>query len=97
MGPLPFYLLAVSLVYNAPLLALLWLARERLSTTAPRFVAAIGFALATGYTLWRLEWEDVWRHGIPSPGYLMVFLAYLIVAAVVGWGIGRVVAPPRSV
>ena len=94
MGPLPFYLLAMSLFYNAPLIIVLWVARNRISPSMIRWLTAIGFASATGYTLWRLEWFDVWRHGMPAARYLTFYIPYLIGAVAIGWLIGKVVARP---
>jgi hypothetical protein len=94
VGPLPFYLLAMSLLYNAPLIVILWVAPDRIGPSIARCVAAIGFASGTGYALWRLEWFDVWRHGMPGVRYLMFYIPYLGGAAAIGWGIGGVVARP---
>ena len=86
MGPLPFYLLALSLLYNAPLIVVLWIARNRIAPSIARGLAALGFASATAYTLWRLEWFDVWRHGVPPLSYLVTtFVPYLGIFAVLGW------------
>lgn len=94
MGPLPFYLLAMSLLYNAPLIVALWVARNRIGPFMTRWLIATGFASATGYALWRLDWFDVWRHGLPGTRYLMFCVPYLAGAAAIGWLIGRVVARP---
>jgi preprotein translocase subunit Sec61beta len=71
-------LVANALIFNAPLLIAARLARERLHPLAPRLALAVGFALATAYRLWDMEWFDVWRHGVPSVRYMLV--AYLLIS-----------------
>jgi len=62
------------------------LAGRRLPPIAVKLLAAVAFMIGPAYVLWRLEWFDVWRHGVPSPSYLVTtFVPYLGVFAVLGW------------
>ena len=84
------FLLVVTVTLDLPLL-LLTLGLRRVW---PRQVCAalVGarFAGAVGYAIWRLEWNDVWRHGIPSVGYMVaVFVPYLSVFGALGFALGR--------
>jgi hypothetical protein len=94
--PVHFYLLSVALVYNAPLLLAARLARNRLNPSISRSVIAAGFGVATGSALWRLDWYDVWRHGVPAnPALLTVYAVYCAAYALMGWFLARFIAPPR--
>ena len=53
------------------------------------------FASATAYGIWRLEYFDVFRWGIPGPQMLIVYAAYIGAAGAIGWGLGRFVTGRR--
>ncbi len=90
------FLFFVAIVCNAPLMLIIWLARERLGALAGASMLAVGFSVTTAYCLWRVEWYDVWRHGIPSVRYLcFAYLPYLVVSAVIGWLVATLVVPCR--
>lgn len=87
------FLLLVAAALNLPLLLLTLTLRRRL----PRQVCAVlvggGFAIAVAYTIWRIEWFGVWRHGTPSMGYLSTaFLPYMSAFGVIGYSIGHSIA-----
>jgi uncharacterized membrane protein len=85
------FLVAVALTWNAPLLAAMWLFRARPMISSA--VVATGFAVATAYMLWKMEWFDVWRHGIPSASYLLGgYLPYIAGIGAIGWFSGGLVA-----
>ena len=87
-------LLTVALVLNAPLILLVLLGRRRLDRRVPRVVLACGFGAATAYSIWRMEWFDVWRPGVPPLGYMVqAFGPYTLAVAVVGWFIGSLLTP----
>ena len=46
-------------------------ARRRLAPSVVRGLLAEGFAAAAIYMIWRIEWFDVWRHGVPPVGYML--------------------------
>jgi len=57
-----------------------------------RFVA-LGFGCAMAYSVWRVEWFDVYRHGMPSATYfLKTVVAYSGVLAITGWFVGLALA-----
>jgi hypothetical protein len=62
---------AGAFVYNAPLILVARLARNRIGHLVCRSLIAIGCAVSTGYWLWRLDRYDVWRHGAPSARHLL--------------------------
>ena len=96
---LPFYMFVLihALAWNAPLLAALWLVRRRIPAVAARVAVAVGFAAATAWLLWKMEWFDVWRHGTPSLSYLTGYLPWLVAAGAIGWFVcGWVVTQRRS-
>ena len=67
-------------------LALIWIARGRISTTAAKLLAAFAFTVGPAYAMWRMEWFDVWRHGVPPLSYLVTaYPPYLVWFAVLGW------------
>jgi hypothetical protein len=50
-----------------------------------RAVMAMGFGAATAYGIWRAEWFDVFRWGIPGPELLFVYACYVATFATLGW------------
>jgi hypothetical protein len=96
LGPLPLltFLLATALLVNTPVILALFIARRRLSRGAIRGIVAAGFAASTIYMIWRMEWFDVWRHGVPPLTYMIgAFLPYAAVLALAGWGLGALIVP----
>ena len=95
-----FYMVATAFLYTAPLMVLLLLLRRRVTRPVASGLMALAFASATAFTIWRLEWFDVWRHGVPPPKFmLMSYGPYLAVLAFLGWVVGRFIVgvPKRTV
>lgn len=95
---LSFYLfvLAHAVVWNAPLLAGVWLFRHRVRGTLARIMVALGFSAVTAWLFWKMEWFDVWRHGIPSLSYLFgLYLPWIVAVGVAGWFLGGWVVRER--
>ena len=92
------FLLFTALLYNAPLLLLVLAARRRLAPSVARGLLTAGFAAAAIYMIWRIEWFDVWRHGVPPVGYMLTaFGPYSAAVAAAGWGLGALVVPRARV
>jgi hypothetical protein len=82
------FLFVNALLLNAPVVLVLWLARRRITPRPARVLLASGFAAATFYMLYRIEWFDVWRHGMPSLTYLASgYLPWVALAGAAGWAI----------
>jgi hypothetical protein len=99
LGPLPIltYLLVVAVVFKTPLVILCLLAPRWLAPLVVRMLIAIGFAAASGCVIWRIEWFDLWRQGMPPVGYLLtVYAPYVAVYGGIGWFIGSRIAPGRG-
>jgi len=94
MFTLAAFLLSIALVLNAPLLVLVFLGgRRRLHHQLGSAIVATGFGAATAYMIWRLEWFDVWRHGLPSTEYLLFGPApWVLASGCAGWYLGRALA-----
>jgi hypothetical protein len=91
-------LLAVTVVFNLPLLLLLLVLRRRVPRQVCGALVAAGFSIAVAYIIWRIEWFDVWRHGVPSVGYLLtVYLPSMSTFGVIGYATGYVIARKRQV
>jgi hypothetical protein len=52
-----------------------------------RVATAFAFAAAMAYGLWRLEYTDVFRWGMPGPRLLVAYACYIGVAGSVGWAL----------
>jgi hypothetical protein len=91
------FLLATALVFSAPLILLVLAGRRRLPPQLSRSLIAAGFGAATAYMLWRMEWYDVWRHGIPPANLLLIYAVYIAGFAAVGWFLGTRIAPKRAI
>jgi len=84
------FLFVNALLLNAPVALVLWLARRRIAPRTARAVLACGFAAATFYMLYRIEWFDVWRHGVPSLTYVArAYLPWVAASGLAGWAIAR--------
>ena len=90
------FLLVMAVLFNLPVVVAGFLVRKRFDRRYIRGALALGFAASTAYWQWRFEWFDVWRHGLPSIGYLLTYVPYTAASALVGWFIGGLIArPPR--
>lgn len=89
--------LAGALVVNAALIAALLFVRTRLDPRSSGLMLAAGFFAASVYVLWRMEWFDVWRHGIPPANYVLKSMGpYATPVALAGWLLGVRIGPWRS-
>ena len=52
-----------------------------------RAATATACAAAMAYAIWRVEWFDVFRWGVPDLDLLAVYACYIGGAAAVGWGL----------
>ena len=79
------YFALTSGIYTSPLIIALWLFRRRVSRVTAALSLGSGFGIAMAFSLWRIEWFDVWRHGVPSASYLaMNYGPLIVIAATVG-------------
>jgi hypothetical protein len=91
-------LTAAAIVLNSPLLVLLVVARHRMNPLTTRALVAIGFAVASAYFIWRMEWFDVYRHGIPSPFYMLTSIVpYTLIVGLTGWLLGMCITPRQRI
>jgi hypothetical protein len=60
-----------------------------------RAATAILFAAATAYGIWRVEWFDSFRWGIPGPRLLIVYAGYVAAFGTIGWFLAVLVTPRR--
>jgi hypothetical protein len=60
-----------------------------------RLAAALPPAAAMAYAIWRVEWFDVFRWGMPSPDLLIVYACYVGVAGSAGWFLAAMLTPRR--
>jgi hypothetical protein len=89
------FFIAFAVVVNVPFLLIAFFLRKRLERRIIRAMLAVGFAFATAYLLWRMEWFDVWRHGIPPVGYIITaYTPYTAALGFIGWFIGGLIARP---
>lgn len=93
------YMVATAFLYSTPLIVLLLLIRRRVHGHVVSAFLALAFASATAFSLWRIEWFDVWRHGMPPVKYmLLAYGPYLAAFAFIGWTVGRFIVrlPKRA-
>ena len=60
-----------------------------------RLGTALLFAGAMARFIWRVEWFDVLRWGVPSVRVLAVYAVYISVAGAIGWFLAVLVTPNR--
>jgi hypothetical protein len=58
-----------------------------------RAVTATIFGAATCYCIWRVEWFDTFRWGLPGLRLQFVYLCYVVVFATVGWFLAAAFTP----
>lgn len=86
------FLAIAALPVGMAALILVWIGRG-LSVTSAKLLTALAFTVGPAYAMWRMEWFDVWRHGIPSLSYIVTgYAPYLACFAAVGWFAGSKVA-----
>jgi hypothetical protein len=91
-------LTAASIVLNAPLLVLLIFARHRMNPITTRVLVAMGFAAASAYFIWRMEWFDVYRHGMPPLTYVLTSIVpYTLIVGLTGWLLGMCITPRQRI
>ena len=60
--------------------------RQRFSRGLLRTWLIAGFLGGAGYGLYKMEWFDVWRHGMPSYTFLLQsYVPYLVAFTTFGW------------
>jgi hypothetical protein len=101
MAGMLLYFLVTGALYNAPLMLMMWLGRRRLAPAGAALILAAGFASATAFSLWRMEWFDIWRHGFAARPFLYVVTSYgppIVILAMVGAALGATIAgrPARA-
>lgn len=88
-------LLLYALFYTAPITILLVSMRRHVPPVTAKLVVALAFAAAANCVIYRMEWFDVWRHGVPGAAYLLqVHAPYTAATALMGWLFGALVARP---
>jgi hypothetical protein len=95
-GMLIGFFFAVACIFSAPVLLVIVLFRHRVGRHIGRALVAASFASSTAYMLWRMEWFDVWRHGIPPLSYVILYVPYIAAFAAVGWLLGGAVLPAAA-
>jgi hypothetical protein len=91
------YIFVLAFVYSAPLLVIVWLSRRRITRHTAAVLVAISFVTASGFVLRRMDWFDVFRHGMPSLRWMLVTYGPLLAAyGVIGWLIGWAFTVRRS-
>ena len=88
------FLLVISAIWSTPVLIVLLFARHRVNPWVARATMAVTFAAPCGYMLYRMEWFDVWRHGIPPVSYFVTaYVPYIGAFAALGWLLAAWVVP----
>jgi hypothetical protein len=65
-----------------------FLLRRQLGTWPARLLIVAAVIVAGDYYLWRTERYDIWRHGVPSLGYLIrTYGPATMVAGLYGWAV----------
>ena len=90
------YLLVWSLFYCAPLLLMVSMMRHRIRPLASAIVVSMGFAAATAVTIYKVEWFDMFRHGMPPVRYLVRWLPWVAPYAALGWFMGYGLTTPTK-
>jgi hypothetical protein len=86
------YMIVTACIYSAPVIGLVFLTRRRIQRRIASGLLALAFACATAFSLWRMEWFDVWRHGVPPVSYMLAaYSPWLTVFGVLGWITGSLI------
>jgi len=60
-----------------------------------RTATAMAFAAAAAYGIWRVEWFDVFRWGMPGLRLLLVYGCYVGASGAIGWFLAALLTPRR--
>ena len=94
--PLWGFLLFWSAILSLPVILVLVVGRRKVNVTAGCTALAISFACASAYMLWRLEWFDVWRHGILPVSRIVIYGCYAAAYGVIGWYLAKAIVGQRT-
>ncbi|HTV02717.1 MAG TPA: hypothetical protein VMF13_19355 [Luteitalea sp.] len=90
------FLTGWGILFGLPVLAVRLFRRGRISRRILPAASAVACATGVSYALYRVEWFDVWRHGVPPLTYLAGYAPYVLVAGLVGWCVGSLIMPRRT-
>jgi hypothetical protein len=90
-------LLVFALMWSSPALLLVAVFRRRLGLLAPRLLLASAFAISASYLITRMEWFDVYRHGMPGWRLMAGYAAYTTAVAGLGWLAASLIVPWKRV
>ena len=90
----PAFILGCAALWNVPQILMFWWFRETLAHRLPRVILAVGFAAGCFHTLWRMDWFDIWRHGVPPASFIVfTYVPYMLLAAAIGWWLASMIRP----
>ena len=82
------YVLVTSTIVTLPIVVVVVIGERWIGRTVGCAMIALAYAAAAGYSLWHIEWFDVWRHGVPPIETLAPYAGYMVAFGFVGWLIG---------
>jgi hypothetical protein len=89
------YFTVSSAVFSLPILGLVWWLRGRISRGTGALMVGLSFAAVSAVLFWRVEWFDIYRHGMPALGYIVESMGpVVLILGLVGACLGAMLVRP---
>ena len=89
------YFVIYCTMFSLPTIAVvLWL-RRRIARPTGAIIVGLSFAVVAAVLFWRIEWFDIYRHGVPRLGYIVGSMGpVVLMLGLIGGGVGAILARP---
>ena len=82
-----------AVVFSLPVISVVWLMRHRIGRALGAVLVAAAFALVGAVQMWRMEWFDIYRHGMPDVAYILHSMGpVVLVLGILGAATGAILA-----
>jgi hypothetical protein len=89
------YFVVYSTIFSLPTIAVVWWLRGRIARTTGALIVGLSFAAVSAVLFWRVEWFDVYRHGMPPLGYIVESMGpVVLILGLIGGCVGAILARP---
>ena len=89
------YFVIYCTMFSLPILGVVWWLRGRIARGTGAITVGVSFAVVAAILFWRVEWFDIYRHGMPPLGYIVESMGpVVLVLGLIGGCVGAVLARP---
>jgi hypothetical protein len=89
------YFVVFSTMFSLPTLGIVWWLRGRINRATGALVVGLSYAVVAAILFWRVEWFDIYRHGLPPLGYIVESMGpVVLILGLIGGSVGAILARP---